>query len=165
MENLVNNPFVKLFVILLAAFSPFIYMLTCGEQISISSYWETQMQPMFIFVNASTSYFLFSIRNWWTPAFLLMLLTAFSVTQFYWTHNIFAILFFVFSGVSIIKSKIKWYIFPYLCAAIPLIFNSILWAEIVGILVICSFHLHRYIKFNSLDSTRKKLNERHVYKK
>lgn len=154
MENLVNSPIVKVAVILLAALSPFIYIAVCGQKISISSYWETQMQPMFIFVNASTSYYLFSIKNWWTPSFLLMILTAFSVSQFFWVHNIFAIAFFVFSGVSLIRSKIKWYIFPYLCSAIPLLFGNILWAEIIGILTICAFHVHRYIKYNHIQSIR-----------
>lgn len=154
MENLVNNVFVKFAVILLAALSPFIYILVCGQLVSLSSYWETSMQPMFIFVNASTSYYLFTIKNWWIPSFLLMVITAFSVTQFFWTHNIFAIAFFIFSGISLIRSKIQWYIFPYLCSVIPLLFRNILWAEIIGLLVICVFHLHRYIKYNNIQSCR-----------
>ena len=154
MENLVNHPLVKFMVIFLAALSPFIYILVCGQKISLSSYWETEMQPMFIFVNASTSYYLFSIKNWWIPSFLLMMITAFSVTQFFWTHNIFAIAFFIFSGVSLVRSKIKWYIFPYLCSVIPLIFGNILWSEIIGILTICVFHLNRYIKYNNIQTNR-----------
>jgi len=156
LENLVNNSFIKIAVIILAAISPFIYIAVCGHRVSISSYWETFMQPMFIFVNASTSYYLFSIKNWWIPSFLLMMITAFSVTQFYWAHNIFAIAFFVFSGISLVRSKIKWYIFPYLCSVIPLFFGDILWAEIIGILTICVFHLHRYIKYNHIQANRTK---------
>lgn len=137
--------------------SPFIYMGVSGHQVSISSYWETPMQPLFIFVNASTSYYLFSIKNWWIPAFFLMLLTSFSVTNFFIVHNIFAISFFFFCGISILKSKIKIYIFPYLLSLIPLFFGSLIWAEIMGILTVCLFHFHRYVKFNIINSSRNKI--------
>jgi hypothetical protein len=137
--------------------SPFIYMGVSGHQVSISSYWETSMQPLFIFVNASTSYYLFSIKNWWIPAFFLMLLTSFSVTNFFIVHNIFAISFFFFCGVSILKSKIKIYIFPYILSLIPLFFGSLIWAEVMGILTVCLFHFHRYVKFNIINSSRNKI--------
>ena len=141
----------------LSMVSPFIYMGVSGHQVSISSYWETPMQPLFIFVNASTSYYLFSIKNWWIPAFFLMLLTSFSVTNFFIVHNIFAISFFFFCGISILKSKIKIYIFPYLLSLIPLFFGSLIWAEIMGILTVCLFHFHRYVKFNIINSSRNKI--------
>lgn len=157
MENLVNNIYVKFFVMTLSMVSPFIYMGVSGHQVSISSYWETPMQPLFIFVNASTSYYLFSIKNWWIPAFFLMLLTSFSVTNFFIVHNIFAISFFFFCGISILKSKIKIYIFPYLLSLIPLFFGSLIWAEIMGILTVCLFHFHRYVKFNIINSSRNKI--------
>jgi hypothetical protein len=155
MNNLVNNKIVKLFVIFLAALSPFLYIFTCGQLPSISSYWETPMQPLFIFINASTSYYLFSFKNWWIPSFFLMLLTAFSVSNFFWTHNIFAILFFISCAISITKSKYKFYIIPYLISLIPLIiFKNILISEIIAVLTICTFHLHRYIKYNQIKSIR-----------
>ena len=157
MENLVNNIYVKFFVMTLSMVSPFIYMWISGHQDSISGYWETSIQPLFIFVNASTSYYLFSIKNWWIPAFFLMLLTSFSVTNFFVVHHIFAIAFFFFCGVSILKSKIKIYIFPYLLSLIPLAFGSLIWAEIMGILTICLFHIHRYVKFNIINSSRNKI--------
>jgi len=157
MENLVNNIYVKFFVMTLSMVSPFIYMWISGHQDSISGYWETSIQPLFIFVNASTSYYLFSIKNWWIPAFFLMLLTSFSVTNFFVVHHIFAIAFFFFCGVSILKSKIKIYIFPYLLSLIPLAFVSLIWAEIMGILIICLFHIHRYVKFNIVNSARNKI--------
>ena len=157
MENLVNNIYVKFFVMTLSMVSPFIYMWISGHQDSISGYWETSIQPLFIFVNASTSYYLFSIKNWWIPAFFLMLLTSFSVTNFFVVHHIFAISFFFFCGVSILKSKIKIYIFPYLLSLIPLLFGNLIWSEIIGILTICLFHFHRYIKFNILNSSRNKI--------
>ena len=157
MENLVNNIYVKFFVMTLSMVSPFIYMWISGHQDSISGYWETSIQPLFIFVNASTSYYLFSIKNWWIPAFFLMLLTSFSVTNFFVVHHIFAIAFFFFCGVSILKSKIKIYIFPYLLSLIPLVFGSLIWSEIMGILTICLFHIHRYVKFNIVNSARNKI--------
>lgn len=156
MENLVNNIYIKFFVMVLSIISPFIYMTVGGDQDSISGYWETPIQPLFIFVNALTSYYLFSIKNWWIPSFFLMLLTSFSVTNFFIVHNIFAISFFFFCGVSILKSKIKVYIFPYLLSLIPLAFGSLIWAEVMGIITICVFHFHRYIKFNIINLNRKK---------
>lgn len=158
MENLVNNIYVKFFVMVLSMVSPFIYIWVSGYQVSISTYWETPIQPLFIFVNASTSYYLFSIKNWWIPAFCLMLLTSFSVTNFFIVHNVFAIAFFFFCAVSILKSKIKIYIFPYLFSGIPLLFGNLIWAEIIGILTVCFFHLHRYIKFSIINSSRNNKN-------
>jgi hypothetical protein len=86
-----------------------------------------------------------------------MLLTSFSVTNFFIIHNTFAIAFFFFCGVSILKSKIKIYIFPYILSLIPLFFGSLIWAEIMGILTVCLFHFHRYVKFNVINSSRNKI--------
>ena len=61
--NPIDKDFIlRILVIVSALISPFVYINIVGELPSISSYWETQMQPLFIIVNASTSYFLFSIK-------------------------------------------------------------------------------------------------------
>jgi positive regulator of sigma E activity len=147
-----NNSILKIGIIILAALSPFVYILTYGQYNSISSYEDTLLQPMFIFINAVTSYYLFSIKNWWIPAVLLMLVTSFSVSMFFWTHNIFAVLFFIFCGVSILRSRLKWYFLPYFLSIIPLLFKNILWAEIISILIVCLFHLHRYVKYKNFKN-------------
>lgn len=152
-----NSSVLKIGIIILAALSPFVYILVYGQYYSISSYEDTLLQPMFIFINAVTSYYLFSIKNWWIPAALLMLITSFSVSMFFWTHNIFAILFFIFCAVSILRSRLKWYFLPYLISIIPLIYKNILWAEIIAIFTVCIFHLHRYVKYRNF-----KKNKRHL---
>lgn len=155
MENIINKPHVRIFLIALAALAPFIYMFFEGIKYSISSYWEGPMQPLFIFVNAFTSYFLFSMKNWWIPAFLLMLLTAFSVDKFYEIHNIFAISFFIFSGISILRSKKeRWCIILYFLSVIPLLGKSIIFSEIFAILSICIFHFFRFLRYSKISKER-----------
>lgn len=156
MDNIVNKPYIRFFIIILAALSPFVYAFSEGIKYSISSYCETPMQPLFIFVNASTSYFLFSIKNWWIPAFLLMLLTAFSVEKFYEIHNFFAISFFIFSGISILRSnKEKWFFFPYSFSILFVFMGGIIFSEILAILVICLFHLRRFLRYSKISKERK----------
>ena len=155
MENIINKIYVRVFLILLSALAPFIYIAAEGIKYSISTYWETPMQPLFIFVNAFTSYFLFSMKNWWIPAFLLMLLTAFPVDGFYQLHNFFAISFFAFSGISIFRSrKERWCIIPYSFSLFPLLFGSIIFSEISSILVICVFHFSRIIRYSKISKER-----------
>ena len=48
---------------MMAFIHPLIILLVCGEIISFSAAWKTQLQPLFIITNAATSYFLYSINN------------------------------------------------------------------------------------------------------
>lgn len=150
----------RLSVIIIATLSPFIYILCVGELPSISSYWNTFMQPMFIFINASTSYFLFSINKWRIPATLLLLLTAFSYDQYYIPHHVFAIAFFLYNIYPIyLSKKIRWVIIPY-CGSAFLLFHSILYAEIFAIVVLCSIHMYGLIKYYRVVKKRRfKLKE------
>ena len=157
-ENLINNSKVRLFLIFLSAFSPFIYIFFYGKLPSISSYWETSMQPLFIFVNASTSYFFLSIKKWWAPGLFLMFLTAFPIDQFFIVHNIFAVLFFLSCGISMSKSRDRiLYIVPYIASLFFLLDRNILYSEISAILVIFFFHLHRFIKYRRVSKGRESL--------
>jgi hypothetical protein len=109
----------------MAAIAPFIYIGSIGELPSISSYWITPMQPMFIIVNASTSYFLFSLNRWRIPAVMLLLLTAFSFNTNESLHNIFAICFFLFNFYPLLlNKKINWVIVPY-SASILFLFHNV----------------------------------------
>ncbi len=85
----------KLFVIIISIIQPFILIATQGIHWSISSYWMTPMQPLFIIVNAGTSYYFLHNEKWQIPGIFLLLLTAFSVEQWKLIHNIFAGLFFI----------------------------------------------------------------------
>lgn len=145
----------RVIVIILALVSPFIYIGSIGELPSISSYWDSIMQPMFIIVNASTSYFLFSIRKWRLSAIMLLLLTAFSFNSHFTLHNIFAISFFLLNLYPIFLSKRRrWVIIPYVLSSLFLI-DSILYAEISAIIVLCSLHLYGLIRYNRICSKRK----------
>lgn len=145
----------RFLVILMAAIAPFIYIGSIGELPSISSYWITSMQPIFIIVNASTSYFLFSLNRWRIPAVMLLLLTAFSFNNNESLHNIFAICFFLFNFYPLLlNKKINWMIVPY-SASILFLFHSILYAEIFAITILCLFHLHELLRYNRIQKQRK----------
>ena len=150
-----NDFILRMLVIIIAALAPFIYIGSIGELPSISSYWQSSMQPMFIIVNASTSYFLFSIKKWRISAIMLLLLTSFSFDTHFILHNIFAIAFFLFNIYPIyLNKKIRWALIPYLLSTLFLI-DSVLYAEISAIIVLCLFHLYGLIRYNRIYSQRK----------
>jgi hypothetical protein len=154
--NPIDKDFIlRILVIVSALISPFVYINIVGKLPSISSYWETQMQPLFIIVNASTSYFLFSIKRWKISAMLLLFLTAFSVESFITLHNIFAISFFLFNVYPIyLNKKIRWILIPYISSIFFLI-DSILYAEIFAITSLCLGHLYLLIRYMLLENKRK----------
>lgn len=144
----------KISAIVLAIVTPFILYFVIGPKPSISSYWNSDLQPLFIMANAITSYFLFSVRKWELSSLLLMLLTAFSVESFKITHNVIAILFFLYNLYPLIDSRrYQGWILPYLLAfgVIPL---SLFWAEVVAILSLCGYHAHLLIDFYRIQSKR-----------
>jgi len=152
--------YLKCLVILLAVVSPWIMILVEGPIISISTYWLTSMQPLFIFTNAVTSYFLFSTKNWQIPSTLLLIVTAFSVQAHPTIHNITAIVFFASCVVPIMYSKrLKYYVLLYLCSLFFL-FESILYAEICSITVLCAYHAHTLFKYFTVINQRKKFSDR-----
>ncbi len=144
-----DNIVVKLLVVMLALVQPLIIVLAIGDVPSISSIWTTNLQPLFIITNAVTSYFLFSTKNWFLPSLFLLLLTAFSVDFSLVLHNVFAILFFVFSFYSLTSiRRLRWYLIPYILSVGILLPFGIFWAEVWAIIVICLYHLHSmYISY------------------
>lgn len=144
--------FLKIFSITISIFTPFILIVSFGELNTVSQYWTTPGQPLFIIMNAMTSYFLFSTRRWTIPAAFLLLLTAFSVESFPLAHNIFAGGFFITTTYPIFKSKrFRWYLIPYILAGTYVLFNS-LYGEISAILVICAYHAHAMYYFYKIKS-------------
>jgi len=149
----------KIFVIIITILQPFLLILTQGLKESISSYWETPLQPLFIFINATTSYYLFSTPKWRTPSVFLLLLTAFSVTQFKLIHNVFAGCFFLSCLISLLLVKRFIYYGLLLIISIPLLFVfDFLWFEIYATIIIVSYHLHTIIYKQYLDYKREKSN-------
>ena len=155
MLNRKGNFIIRLFVIIVAMLAPFIYIISFGILPSLSSYYETPMQPMFIIVNASTSYFLFSIERWRISAILLLFLTAFSLENYPDTHNFFAVFFFLMNIHSLsISKRTHIPMLIYLCSLF-FIFNGILYAEIFAISVLCITHLWLLICTWRIDIKRK----------
>ena len=101
----------RFFVIIIAVLQPFIINFYLGDMPSISSVWGTPLQPLFIIVNAMVSYLFFEMPKWRIPAFLLLFLTAFSVTEYPIFHTVLAVLFFIgcVYGINSIK-RFRWYL-------------------------------------------------------
>jgi hypothetical protein len=156
MTSLIDTVWVKLGVVILAIISPWICLFSIGELDSYSQYWSTDMRPLFIFTNAATSYFLFSMKNWWMSAVCLMLLTAFSFDQYNTIHNVTAIAFFLINGVLLLKQKrFRYLVIPYFSSVIILFLFGIYWAEVLAISVICTYHYIRLLTYNKLERLRK----------
>jgi hypothetical protein len=131
----------RMVVIILAAISPFICILIHGYKPSISSYWDTSLQPLFIITNAATSYYLFSLKNWKLSALMLLLLTAFSLTLYPGMHNVIAVIFFIANLYPLFKSnKFRWCFWIYTTALIALPFSMTI-SEIIAIDSLCIYHV------------------------
>jgi hypothetical protein len=133
----------RLFISIIAVLQPFIIYMCYGELRSISQSWNTDLQPLFIFTNALVSYFFFDMPKWRIPAVLLLLLTVFSVKDWFVLHNVLAILFFIVSALSLwtIK-KFRFYFGIYLLSIIFLLFDGFFWMETWAILTLCFYHVH-----------------------
>lgn len=139
----------RIFIIIVAMLQPFILYLYVGYLPSLSSSWETDLQPLFIMTNAVVSYFFFDFPKWRIPSVCLLVLTAFPVTVFSVFHNIVAVLFFISCvwGLQSIK-RFRWFLIPYAFAVPVGIFYGLYWFETVGILVLCAYHLNLLIYRN-----------------
>ena len=134
--------FERLFASALAVVQPFIIYLLYGDNRAISQSWNTPLQPIFIISNALVSFFFFKLPKQRIPAVLLLLLTSFSVTDHFVLHNIFAILFFIFSGVSLWGlKKFRYYLGIFLISLLFL-FHGLFWAETWCIIVLVTYHIH-----------------------
>ena len=148
--------FERLFTSILGLMQPFIIYFLYGDIHAISRAWDTPLQPMFIIVNALVSFFFFKIPKWRIPALLLLLLTSFSVADHFVLHNIFAILFFIFSGVSLwTLKKFRYYLAIYVLSSLFL-FHGLFWAETWGIITLVVYHMHTLLY--SLRLTRNRSN-------
>lgn len=127
---------------IMAMIMPFIIHSLYPKLETVSQSWETPLQPMFIITNTLVSFFFFKLPKWRVPAILLLLLTAFSVEDYYILHNIFAILFFIFSAVSLCSlHRFKNYLLLYL-ASICVMPLGLYWVETWAIITLCIYHLH-----------------------
>jgi hypothetical protein len=116
---------IRLFVIFLAMIQPIVILLVCGEIISFSASWQTELQPLYIITNAATSYFLYSVNKWRPPAILLLLLTAFSVI----------------TPLYSIK-RFRHYMWLFLATTPILPLYGLFWFEFASVWVLCFYHLN-----------------------
>ena len=128
---------VRLGVIIFALIYPLICLFYIGYKPSLSQYWNTPMQPIFIFSNAATSYYLIGLKNWRISSCLLTLVTAFSIEYYPTSHNVLAVAFFVFIA-----------------------YFSLLFAEYIAIVAMCIFHIMSLVKLNSITKERLNINYR-----
>ena len=134
----------RFFAIILAIVQPIIIIFLKGTNvISISSMWGTELEPLFIFTNAVTSFYLFQDKRWQIPSLFLLLLTAFSVQSYPLLHNLFAAGFFISSLISLFeKEKFKLFPILYLISIVFLPKKYYFWMEIWAVYVICAYHLN-----------------------
>lgn len=138
---------IRISVIIFAFLSPLICLIFQGYKPSLSSYWGTDMQPIFIIANATTSFYLYQIKNWELPSFTLLLLTAFSFDIFPLLHNILAGIFFITIIYPLYKSnQYKWALWIYIVSMCMLPF-SMLVAEIGAIWTLCT---HQFLVLRKL---------------
>jgi hypothetical protein len=148
---------IRAILVTIALLAPFIYITLCGEQQSLSTYWRTPIQPMFLLVNVCVSYFFFVTKDWRIPGILLLLLTCIHLDTINILHNVLAIAFFISTTVIIHKAKRhSWLSILLICSAFFL-FKSILWAEIAAIGVICIYHGLLLIEWGKTLNARKNL--------
>jgi hypothetical protein len=153
--------YIKLFVIVLSIIQPFILLSICGELWSISSYWRTPLQPMFIIINAATSYFFFSTDKWLVPSIFLLLLTAFSIDLYPTTHNVFAGLFFLSCNYPLLNLKrFRFFGVLYLMSIFVLLLSGMLWFEIYCVLILGSYHLTILLYKHHLDKLREQTHHK-----
>ena len=126
--------------IALAVISPIICIYSQGLQFSYSQYWNTPMQPLFITANAVVAYYFFDLEKWKPSAFLLLLLTAFSVESYPTLHNMLAVAFFIASFITLAKSNhFKWIVYPYIASLLLLAYNMMI-AETLAISMLALYH-------------------------
>ena len=129
---------------------------------SISTYWKTEAQPLFIMANAITSYYLFSVQGWRISSFMLLFLTAFSVELFPKSHNIMAIAFFIMNIIPLWKStRYRYMLIPYVGSLAILPF-SITIAEMFAIDTLCIYHGLRLNAAITLKNKRNNEKETNV---
>ena len=152
---------IKILVILLSIIQPFILLSICGELWSISSYWRSPLQPMFIIINAATSYFFFSTDKWLVPSILLLLLTAFSIDLYPTTHNVFAGLFFLSCNYPLLTLKrFRFFGVLFIMSIFVLLSAGMLWFEIYCVLILGSYHLTILLYKHYLDKLREQTHHK-----
>jgi hypothetical protein len=98
----------KVLLCLLCLVYPFFIGVYFGVDEGYSNLAGTKFEPLYIFINATTSYFFFGYnkKTWKVMSISLLMLTCFNVDEFRLTHDIFAILFFITVQIELKNPKI-----------------------------------------------------------
>jgi hypothetical protein len=159
--GLSQNSF-RIFSLATGYICPLIILLFFSRKPSLSLYWQTEAVPIFVFMTAVTSYFMFSIPKWNYPAFALLLLTAFPSYMFPHTHDILAAVFFILCGRLIaIDNRFRWLALVYLFGVL-IAFKNILYGEIIGIYAICTFHALTFYKVQKIFKEKQEISKKMV---
>jgi hypothetical protein len=139
------NFFLKIFIIILSFLTPFILLFFNGKLNSISAYWDTPLQPLFILTNALTTYIFIDLPKWRLSGILLFGLTIFSVEYHPTLHNVIAILFFIVNIIPLYHIKrYRFILLPYILSCIWL--PDLFWFEVQAITFLCLYHLNLLIR-------------------
>ena len=140
--------------ILLAMLTPLACLVSQGYHGSLSMYWQTEMQPLFILSNIFTASYLFSMKNWKLSAVLLILLTAFSIDFYGAVHNMLAVAFFLVTLYPMFMSKrYRIYFWVYL-TSVAILPISMFIAEAFAIIALCLYHFEVLLEVRLVQKMR-----------
>lgn len=144
----------RILVVVFVMISPFIMLLLYGPETSLSQYWNTPMQPLFVLANAMTSYYFFLSPKWYIPGAMLLLLTAFSVQYYPEVHNILAFIFFITAAMAMYRAKhMIWYFYLFVLGSLVTIYSLFI-GEIIAIEILCVYNLHLLLYKQNLINHR-----------
>ena len=139
----------KLMVIFLSFISPLVMYFSYGKIESLSAYWFTPFQPLFIITNMLTTYVFMSLPKWKLSGIFLFLLTVFSLEFYDGLHDILALLFFLVNIYPLYSlQRYRLFLVPYLLSCVWL--PDLFWFEVQAISVLCIYHLNLVLKVKSV---------------
>jgi len=147
------NFIIKMSIIVLSLITPFVMLLSIGKMGSISSYWDSYFQPLFILTNALTTYIFMDLPKWRLSGILLFLLTIFSVEYYNILHTIFAVLFFIVNLYPLYSLKrYRLVIIPYILSCLWL--PDFFWFEVQAIIVLCFYHFYLLLRIYRMTNLK-----------
>lgn len=150
----------RLLTILTCCLYPLLCVLCVGYEKSLSQYFNTSMQPLYLLCNIATVYYFIQLKDWRIPGVLLLFLTIFSVDLYGGLHNLFAVLFFMSVLSALNNSKRYKYIkYLFIVGLFACIF-SLLVGEIICILVITIHHYLFLLKYKTIQEYNERYNNK-----
>ena len=143
----------KIMVIIISMITPFLMLLYDNTIPSLSSYWRTPLQPLFIITNILTCLMFITIPKWKLSGVLLLTLTCFSIEYYSSFHNIIATLFFI-SNLYPLYSIKKYRLLALVYLTGVLWYPSLILFEIHGVVILCVYHLMVLISYNNIQNKR-----------